>query len=80
MQSETKVILSFLMESKAQRMSKKMSSQDVVSWTTMIGGYGHSKEAFQHFKWMCKEGVQLNYITFLCFFLACSYVSLMNEN
>ncbi len=56
------------MESKAQRMFKKMPFQDVISWTAMIGGYGHDKEAFQHLKWMCKEGVQLNDITFLCFF------------
>lgn len=49
-------------------MFKKMPFQDVISWTAMIGGYGHDKEAFQHLKWMCKEGVQLNDITFLCFF------------
>jgi len=36
-----------------------MPSQDVVTWTTILGGcamHRHGKEALKHFAWICEEG------------------------
>ncbi len=50
------------------RVFNKMPSRDVVTWTAILGGcalHEHGKEALKHFKWMCKEGVQPDDITFV---------------
>jgi pentatricopeptide repeat protein len=60
----------------------KMPSQDMVTWTTILGGcamHGLGKEALKHFEWMCEEGVQPNDITFVCLLSACSHATLVDE-
>jgi pentatricopeptide repeat protein len=52
----------------AWKMFHKMPSQDVVTWTAILGGcanHGHGNEALQHFERMCEEGVQPDHITFV---------------
>jgi len=66
----------------AWRVFNKMPSQDVVTWTTILGGcamHGHGKEALKHFERMCKEGVQPDDITFVCLLSACSHAGLVDE-
>ncbi len=44
----------------AWKVFHKMPSQNVVLWTTILGGcamHGHGKEALKHFEQMCEEGV-----------------------
>jgi pentatricopeptide repeat protein len=60
----------------------KMPSQDMVTWTTILGGWamhGLGKEALKHFEWMCEEGVQPNDITFVCLLSASSHATLVDE-
>jgi pentatricopeptide repeat protein len=60
----------------------KMPSQDVVTWTTILGGcamHGPGKEAFKHFEQMCEEGVQPDDVTFICLLSACSLAGLVGE-
>jgi len=66
----------------AWRVFNKMPSRDVVTWTAVLGGcalHGHGKEALKHFKWMCKEGVQLDDITFISLLSARSHAGLVDE-
>ncbi|KAH9541505.1 hypothetical protein CY35_14G068500 [Sphagnum magellanicum] len=47
----------------------KMPSQDVVTWTAILGGcamHGHGKDALKHFEQMCDKGLQPDDITFAC--------------
>jgi len=40
----------------ARKVFHKMQSQDVVTWTAILGGFaihGHGKEALKHFEQMC---------------------------
>ncbi len=60
----------------------KMPSQDVVTWTAILGGcamHGHGKEALKHFEQMCDKGVQPDDITFVCLLSACSHAGLVDE-
>ncbi len=66
----------------AWRVLNKMPSRDVVTWTAVLAGcalHGHGKEALKHFKWMCKEGVQPDDITFISLLSACSHAGLVDE-
>jgi pentatricopeptide repeat protein len=66
----------------AWRVFNKMPSRDVVTWTAVLGGcalHGHGKEALKHFKWMCKEGVQPDDISFISLLSACSHAGLVDE-
>jgi pentatricopeptide repeat protein len=66
----------------AQRVFNKMPKRDVISWTAMLGGYslhGHGKEALDQFEWMCKEGVEINDVTFVVLLSACSRAGLVDE-
>jgi pentatricopeptide repeat protein len=65
----------------AWKIVHKMPSQDVVTWTAILGGcamHGHGNEALQHFERMC-EGVQQDDITFVCLLSACSHAGLVDE-
>ncbi|KAH7301713.1 hypothetical protein KP509_23G038700 [Ceratopteris richardii] len=58
----------------AQEVFDKLSSQDVVSWTSLIGGYtdhGKGLEALIRFKLMQDEGIAPNAVTFSCILKAC---------
>jgi len=60
----------------------KMPSQDVVTWTAILGGcamHGHGKDALKHFEQMCDKGLQPDDITFVCLLSACSHAGLMDE-
>ncbi|KAH9576291.1 hypothetical protein CY35_01G154600 [Sphagnum magellanicum] len=66
----------------ARKVFHKMQSQDVVTWTAILGGFaihGHGREALKHFEQMGKEGVQLNNITFVCLLSASSHAGLVDE-
>jgi len=66
----------------AWRAFNKMPSRNVVSWNAILGGcfiHSHGKEALEHFKRMCKVGVQPNDITFVCLLSACSHAGLVDE-
>jgi hypothetical protein len=41
--------------------------------------HGHGKESLKHFKWMCKEGVQPDDITFISRLSARSHAGLVDE-
>jgi pentatricopeptide repeat protein len=59
----------------AWKVFNKMPLHDVVSWNAM---HGHGKEALEHSKQMCEEGVKPNG-TFVCLLSACSHSGLMDE-
>jgi pentatricopeptide repeat protein len=59
-----------------------MSQRNVVSWTTMIPGYGiHglSEEAFTLFKQMQLAGMKPDGITFIIVLCACSHGRMVDE-
>ncbi|GFZ03424.1 pentatricopeptide repeat (PPR) superfamily protein [Actinidia rufa] len=61
---------------------QSLDEQSVVSWTTMIMGYaqnGHARDALEIFDEMILEGVQPNYITFICVLYACSQGGFIDE-
>lgn len=63
----------------ARQVFDKMYERDVVSWTTMIGGYaqqGLGQEAFTLFELMQQEGIQPTDVTFLSILQACASLDL----
>ncbi|KAL8545360.1 hypothetical protein ACS0TY_005511 [Phlomoides rotata] len=59
-----------------------MSSKSVISWTSMIIGYGphrHGKEALELFDEMVRSGVRPDQIVFVVVLNACSYTGLVDE-
>ncbi|KAG0605928.1 hypothetical protein M758_9G099000 [Ceratodon purpureus] len=59
----------------ARQVFDKMLKRDVVSWTTMIGGYAECKqvvESFTTFKQMLQEGMVPNKVTYMCVLKACA--------
>ncbi|KAK9266254.1 hypothetical protein L1049_000042 [Liquidambar formosana] len=59
-----------------------MNNRSVVSWTTMIMGYaqnGQAREALEIFDEMRLDGVEPNYITFICVLYACSQGGFIDE-
>ncbi|CAM6011774.1 unnamed protein product [Sphagnum balticum] len=60
----------------------RMPTHDVVSWTSMLGGYamyGCGREALEHFEQMCQAGIEVNKVTFIHLLSACSHVGLLDE-
>ncbi|KAI5080344.1 hypothetical protein GOP47_0005823 [Adiantum capillus-veneris] len=58
----------------AQEVFDNLSAYDVVSWTSLIGGYtnlGQGREALTRFEMMQHEGLSPNAITFACSLKAC---------
>lgn len=59
----------------ARQVFDKMTTRDLVSWNTLIGGYatgGHSEEALAAFEKMQFEGLQPNNITYMNILNACA--------
>lgn len=59
----------------ARQVFDRMLKRDVVSWTTMIGGYAESNQAvgsFTTYKQMLQEGVVPNKVTYVCVLKACA--------
>jgi pentatricopeptide repeat protein len=66
----------------AWRVFTKMPSQNVVTWTAILGGcamHGHGRETVKHFEQMCEEGAQPNDIYFVCLLSPCSHAGLVDE-
>ncbi|XP_011623452.2 pentatricopeptide repeat-containing protein At3g16610 [Amborella trichopoda] len=60
----------------------RMPKRDVVSWNSIIAGYGvhgHGKEALSLFMEMQASGVKPDDITFVCLLSACSHSGLVSE-
>ncbi|XP_057854690.2 putative pentatricopeptide repeat-containing protein At3g49142 isoform X2 [Cryptomeria japonica] len=67
---------------KARTLFDTMPQQDVISWTTMIAGYGrhgYGKDALKLFELMKDSGTYPNHISFLCVLFACSHASLVDK-
>eukprot|EP01018_Ginkgo_biloba_P020814 Gb_00195 [translate_table: standard] len=66
----------------ASQLFDKMSKRDVVSWSSMIAGYGmhgHGEDALTLFHQMQQAGMKPNHITFVCVLSACSHAGLVDE-
>ncbi|KAJ7533917.1 hypothetical protein O6H91_13G071000 [Diphasiastrum complanatum] len=66
----------------ARQVFEQMPYRDVITWTTLIGGYGklgRSAEAIQLFKRMKQDVVQPNEVTFLCILDACASLAALEE-
>ncbi|KAK3149811.1 hypothetical protein QOZ80_3AG0223200 [Eleusine coracana subsp. coracana] len=66
----------------SRQVFDKMLSQDIVSWNTMIAGYGiHGlgREATTLFLGMKNEGFAPDDVTFICLISACSHSGLVTE-
>lgn len=60
----------------------KVLVKDVVSWTTLIGGYaehGHGEYALDLLKQMQRNGVRPNAVTFICSLKACTNIGAVDE-
>lgn len=65
----------------ARKVFDKMPRHDLVSWTAMIGVYGHhshGKQAVQSFSEMQQE-VGANQVTYVCTIDACASSAMLNE-
>ncbi|KAJ7957708.1 Pentatricopeptide repeat-containing protein [Quillaja saponaria] len=61
---------------------QSMNDRSVITWTTMIMGFaqnGKAREALDIFDEMRLEGVEPNYITFICILYACSEGRFVDE-
>eukprot|EP01018_Ginkgo_biloba_P001272 Gb_03435 [translate_table: standard] len=66
----------------AQKIFDSMSERDVVSWTTMISGYGmhgYGENVPRFFNQMKQTGIQPNEIAFTAVIYACSLSGLVDE-
>eukprot|EP01018_Ginkgo_biloba_P022310 Gb_32475 [translate_table: standard] len=66
----------------ARQMFDKMSKRTVVSWNTMIAGYGmhgHGEDAVALFSQMQRIGMKPNHITFIGILSACSHAGLVDK-
>lgn len=60
----------------------KMHDENMVSWTTMVGGYAiheYNKDVFKPFDLIKHLGIELNNIIFVYVLLACNLVGLVDE-
>ncbi|XP_028808711.1 pentatricopeptide repeat-containing protein At4g19191, mitochondrial-like [Neltuma alba] len=68
--------------SSARAYFGRLSSKDVVAWTTMIegfGSHGFGYEALNYFALMIEQRVQPNSVTFVSLLSACSHSGLVSE-
>ncbi|XP_057839051.2 pentatricopeptide repeat-containing protein At3g26782, mitochondrial [Cryptomeria japonica] len=66
----------------AREVFDLMYDRNVVSWSSMIGGYGihgHGKEALKLFCQMQQAGINPNHVTFLGVLLACSHTGMLDD-
>ncbi|KAH7440364.1 hypothetical protein KP509_04G103900 [Ceratopteris richardii] len=67
---------------KAKQVLEELPARDVVSWSTLIGGYaqhGQSEHALECFHRMQSEGLIPNEVTFSLILKACGVVGALNE-
>lgn len=68
--------------SDGQRVFDKSLDKNVITWTSLISGYGQLGRAFEVieiFHKMIDKGFRPNYVTFLAVLCACSHGGLVNE-
>ncbi|XP_019058209.1 PREDICTED: pentatricopeptide repeat-containing protein At4g16470 isoform X1 [Tarenaya hassleriana] len=68
--------------SDGQKLFNQLSVRNVITWTSLISGYGYHgnvMEVLECFNKMKEEGVRPNYITFLAVLSACSHGGLVDE-
>ncbi|KAI3800677.1 hypothetical protein L1987_28771 [Smallanthus sonchifolius] len=66
----------------ARKCFDRMSKHDVVTWSTMIGGYGsHGKgeDALEMFMEFLQSGLEPNHVIFLSVLYSCSHNGLVDE-
>ncbi|KAL6894542.1 hypothetical protein ACP4OV_008640 [Aristida adscensionis] len=66
----------------SRQVFDKMPARDIVSWNTMIAGYGihgFGKEATTLFLDMKNQGITPDDVTFICLISACSHSGLVTE-
>lgn len=66
----------------ARRIFDGMQERDVISWSTMIcgwGAHGHADEAFGYYSKMLECGVKPNVITFIGLLSTCSHAGLVDK-
>ncbi|KAF5181292.1 Pentatricopeptide repeat-containing protein [Thalictrum thalictroides] len=66
----------------ARYLFDEMSKRNVISWSTVIGGYainGDSEKALDLFTKMQAAGMEPNHVTFLGVLSACSHAGLVNQ-
>eukprot|EP01018_Ginkgo_biloba_P015982 Gb_28612 [translate_table: standard] len=66
----------------ACQVFNEMPERNVVSWNAMIAGcaqHGRGNEALQLFEQMQCDGIEPNYITFVCVLSACSHAGLVEK-
>lgn len=66
----------------AHLLFEKLDGRDVISWNTMIAGYGMhglGNDALETFKRMVKAGYKPDAVTFVAVLSACSHAGLVNE-
>ncbi|KAM7280615.1 hypothetical protein ACFE04_007749 [Oxalis oulophora] len=65
-----------------QKVFDKSSNKNVITWTSLISGYGqHGKfvDGLKSFNRMKNEGIRPNYVTFLAVLVACSHAGFVDE-
>ncbi|KAM1468137.1 hypothetical protein ACFX13_034002 [Malus domestica] len=68
--------------SNSHKIFSEMSDRNLVSWTSMIIGYGahgYGKEAVEMFDKMVKSGIRPDQIVFMAVLSACSHAGLVDE-
>ncbi|CAI0418957.1 unnamed protein product [Linum tenue] len=66
----------------ARMVFDEMLERDIVSWTTMINGYGmhgHAETAVSLFRQMVDSGIKPNEVTFTSVLHACSHAGLVDD-
>ncbi|KAG9451796.1 hypothetical protein H6P81_004700 [Aristolochia fimbriata] len=66
----------------ASQVFYEMESQNVISWTSLITGYGkhgHGEEAISLFNEMLDNGLKPNDVTFLSLLFACSHAGMISK-
>eukprot|EP01018_Ginkgo_biloba_P019490 Gb_31546 [translate_table: standard] len=66
----------------AHKLFDKMSKRDVVSWNTIIAGYGmhgYGEDAIEYFSQMQQTVMKPDHITFICVLSACSHAGLVEK-
>eukprot|EP01018_Ginkgo_biloba_P015578 Gb_31319 [translate_table: standard] len=67
---------------KARDVFDKMHQRDLVSWNTMIAGYGmhgRGKEALKLFEQMQRSGMTPDHVSLVCVLSACCHAGLVDE-
>ncbi|KAL5983407.1 hypothetical protein ACLOJK_017492 [Asimina triloba] len=66
----------------SQRIFKEIQQKDLLSWTSMLIGYGthgHGRKAAELFDEMIGSGIQLDRVVFMGILSACSHAGLVDE-